>query len=564
MKVNQISYFCITTLFSFFNTEGNMKNKNTVLLLIALFIINNLLLADNSYYFYVQLKDKNNSPYSLDEPLEFLSQRALDRRAFYNIALDESDLPVNPAYKTAIQNLDIHIHSSTKWLNGLTVEVLDSSKMADVRNLSFVEFVQFTGINSNYSQASPQKIANNIEENFDYGIAATQIDQLSGRYLHQKNYTGEGIYIAVLDAGFLNANTIDGFESMRNEGRLLAVKNIVDPNRSVYLEHSHGSSVLSTLAGVSTSPDYVGTAPKASYLLIQTEYNAGEFLCEPDFWVSGVEYADSVGVDVATTSLGYTEFDDSSMNYSYSDLDGNTARASIAANMAFEKGILMFNSAGNEGNKSWKYISVPADAAGVITVGSVTSAGLRSAFSSVGPTADSRLKPELAAMGSSSALLSVYGGTQYSNGTSFSCPILAGISACFLQATRDKAPYLSLEDVRQLIYQSASQYNSPDNNLGYGLPNFQEAYDSMIYTQLKVLNLSENKNQYTQKLVLDGSDRELYVQLPIDFDYSEKNDLTLFNATGVLLQRREINEPYVKLNTSNLQKGIYIIQLSKQ
>lgn len=536
--------------------------KKSLFIFISIFIwIATPLKADDAYFFYVQLKDKNNSPYSLEQPLEFLSQRALDRRAFYNIDLDESDLPVNPAYIQAVESLGIDVHSTTKWLNGLTVLLPDSNLMQDVRYLPFVDFVQFTGI-SHHSQTQQSKAKQVLNVNFDYGVATNQINQLKGKILHENNYTGNDIYIAVLDAGFLNADSNPAFDDLRNEERIIGVRNVVNPNRNTYLGHQHGAQVLSIMAGVSDAP-YVGTAPHASYVLIQTENDYGEYLCEPDFWISGMEYADSLGVDITTTSLGYTEFDISSMNYVYSDLDGHTARASIAANMAFEKGILVFNSAGNEGNDSWKYISVPADAPGVITVGAVDVNGRKANFSSFGPTADGRIKPELVARGTNSALISPYGNVDYSSGTSFSCPILAGMSACFLQATRDKAPHIGLEEVRQLLYHSGNQYDNPDNELGYGIPNFQTAYENLLYTLNSDILFEAQQDNYITKVLIDGTNSYLHLKLPVQMDNAIPHQIKLINTNGTVLLQEEFYGQYFNIDTQGFPVGVYIIQIYK-
>lgn len=505
------------------------------------------------YYFYVQFKDKNNTTYSLSNPSAFLSQRALDRRTFFNVAIDSTDLPVNQSYISQIQALNVPIHSRTKWINGVTVVLSDSSKITDVQNLSCVKFVQFTGrTNDAGSLISRQKFPRETSTT-NYGYATTQINQINGSVLHDNNYRGQGMVIAVIDAGFYNANNNPGFDSLRNEGRLLGVKNFVDPNISVYNEHSHGSNVLSFMAGnIPTS--YVGTAPKASYWLLQSEANNTESLVEPDLWVSAIEFADSVGADVSTTSLGYTTFNNSSLNFTYADLDGKTARASIAATMAVDKGIMVLNSAGNDGTNGWHYVGVPADAAKIITVGAVFSNGSPWGLSSYGPTPDGRLKPELSAMGSSAAYINTSGTFSAGNGTSYSCPILAGMTTCFLQAVKEKRPNLGLSEIKDMMYRSANLYATPSYQMGYGIPNFLTAYNELL--SLATSNLEVDK----VKIKINSNEKKIFVQ--IDENISQNITINLYNLAGSNLVERIFNTNNFDINSQAFQKGMYILNLN--
>lgn len=506
------------------------------------------------YYFFVQLKDKQNTPFSLSNPNEFLSQRSIDRRTFYGIPIDSTDLPVNQTYIDQIKALNVYIHCTTKWLNGVTVLMKDTSVVSQIRLLPFVKMAQFTGItNENPLTLAPQKVPFANQSNYDYGVAATQIKQLNGNSLHENGYNGENIYIAVLDAGFTNVDTNPAFERMRSEGRLLGTKDFVNPQSNIFTQNTHGAMVLSTMAA-EIDGTFVGTAPKASYLLLRTEADAGEYLCEPDFWVSGIEYADSIGVDLATTSLGYTTFDDSRMNYTYQDLNGQTARASIAATMAYQKGILLLNAAGNEGNKTWKYISVPADAEGVITVGSVSSDSLHSAFSSIGPTPDSRVKPELCAMGTSSAVITTSGTTAYSNGTSFATPILAGLTACYLQAAKSISPSIPLNELRENLYKSANLYASPTPQLGYGLPDFQKALSALQNT--RTLDSSWGHIRVS----VQKNTNVLTISLPTDYEI-QKGRLHLYSVTGEKVKSQDFTQHTFNVSTENLKQGIYFLQI---
>ena len=510
-----------------------------------------------AYYFYIQLKDKKNSPYSLTNPSAYLSKRAIDRRAYYFIPVDSTDLPVSPAYQSQITNLGIHIHCRSKWLNGLTVLVPDTSVISQLRSLSFVKYVQYTGITEENKAAGIARKRNKAM-NFDYGAATTQINQLNGSTLHDHGFRGENIHIAVLDAGFLNVDQNPAFDSLRMENRLLGTKDCVNPASDIFSEDAHGAYVLSSMTA-NIPGKYLGTAPKASYLLIRTEAADDEYLCEPDFWVSGIEYADSAGVDLATTSLGYTQFDDSTMNYTYADMNGKTARASIAATMAFNKGIMLLNSAGNDGNKSWHYIGVPADAEGVIAVGSVSKSGSPSSFSSFGPSYDNRIKPELCAMGSSSSLVYFADSLVVTgSGTSFACPILAGMTACYLQAAKAKMPSHTLSLLRKHLNESGNLYSEPTAQMGYGIPDFAKAYNAINYTSVDNI-----RNDLRVKLLVNSTENKLKIRIP-DYTSSLSNaQLVIYSLAGQPVLRAKLNSWSEDFDISALNTGIYLLTIQE-
>ncbi len=528
--------------------------QRSVISILAFVCFSNIVSAD-SHYFYVQLSDKNNSPYTLNNPGEYLSEKAILRRGEQWIFCDSTDLPVNPSYISQIANLGMFVHSASKWMNGVTVLVEDSSLMSQVRTLPFVKWVQFTGKKFN-SQQTPRSKSKFNTETLNYGSATSQINQLNGHILHEHGATGRDIIIGVLDAGFQNVDTNPAFDSLRLQNRLLGVKNIIDPNVHVYNEDSHGANVLSIMAG-NLPGQYVGVAPHASYWLIQTEYVPTEYLVEVDFWVRGLEFADSVGVDVINSSLGYTEFDDPSMNFTYSDMNGTVSRASRAATLASQKGIVVCTSAGNDGNKPWKFISSPADATGILTVGAVNSSGTIASFSSFGPTADNRVKPEVCATGSGTALVNPSGNIVYGSGTSFSSPIIAGLTACYIQFYKSQAPmFYSVDIIRNNIISGSSMYYNPHEQYGYGIANFQAALHNTPTNH----NSEHNRDELI-KMYYNSDQRQLKI-LKSHQAGNESFYLDVFSLTGKLTHREQIKNLHTIVHLDYLTSGMYIIRIS--
>ena len=504
-------------------------------------------------YFYVQFTDKNNSPFSLSHPSDFLSARAISRRASFGLTCDSTDLPVNQTYLQQIRNLGIPVHSWSKWMNGATVLLPDSALMSKVRSLPFVKFVEYTGKLTGPVLAPKGK--SNVKSSFDYGIAVGQIQQLNGTTLHNEGYRGKGIQIGVIDAGFMNVNINPAFDSLRLQGRLLGTKDFINPTSDIYSEDAHGAMVLSTMTG-NLPGQFLGTAPDASYWLIRTEYAPTENKVETDFWCSGIEFADSVGVDVATSSLGYSLFDDASMNFTYADMNGKVSRASRAANLASRKGIVVTVAAGNEGAASWHYISSPSDADGIITVGAVTSTEVSSSFSSFGPSSDGRVKPEVCATGTSSALVNTAGTPGYGNGTSFATPIMAGMMACLLQRYKAIDPMIDVQTLLNAVFKSGSLYNNPTAQMGYGIPDFVKSEQN--------LKVFDSINRVQKSNIVIGYNSPFQI---ISIRFTDgKNPLNTFvriySMSGSLLLNQPLTEPSTVLRTNNFQTGIYAISIS--
>ncbi len=508
--------------------------------------------AQTEYYFYVQFSDKNNSPYSLSNPSAYLSARAIERRNTFGISCDSTDLPVNPSYINQMSLPGIKLHSRSKWMNGVTVLVGDSSLMQQVRALPFVKWVQYSG-QLNIPKAARKKTK---ATEFNYGTATTQINQLNGSHLHSNGFTGQNIHIGVLDAGFDNVDVNSGFDSLRMQGRLLGTKDIIFSGNNVFAEDYHGAQVLSVMAA-NLQDQFLGTAPHASYWLIRTEYDPSEYLVETDFWVTGVEFADSVGVDVINSSLGYTVFDDSSMDFSYADMNGQVSRASRAATMAAKKGIVVCNSAGNDGNKSWKYIGSPADAEKIFTVGSVTQTGTPSNFSSYGPSADNRTKPDLCAMGSASSVLSVLGSTTTNNGTSFSSPIMAGMLACLLQRYKTYEPNPNLDIFYNAVIQSCHLYNTATFQMGYGIPDFVQAE-----MNLPLYNAVDKITDDNDRLVdITVYPDQINIRKRID-NPSENYSASVYSSNGSIVSSAAFNNESTFIPIIHLVKGIYAITIT--
>jgi serine protease AprX len=520
--------------------------------LLLAFMPASFLSATTGYFFYVQFANKNNTPYSLSNPSTYLSQRAIDRRQTFGISIDSTDLPVNPAYISQIENMGMHVHCASKWMNGATVLLADTTKMSLVRALPFVTKVQYTGMRAAALPVS--KKMKSETTSFNYGTAATQINQVNGAYLHNAGYTGRNIVVGVLDAGFYNVNVNPAFDSLRLQGRLLGTKDFAEPNSNVYTLDSHGANVLSIMTG-NLPGQFLGVAPHASFWLIRTEYAPTEYLVENDFWASGIEFADSVGVDVVNSSLGYTEYDDPSMNFTYADMNGKVSRASRAANMASKKGIIVCNSAGNDGNKAWHYIGAPADADGILAIGAVTSTGVPSYFTSFGPSSDNRVKPDISAMGSSTAFVSISGVPSSGNGTSYSSPVMTGMIACLLQGYTEKNIPHNVEAIRTALIHSGSLFNAPTTQLGYGIPDLEYALKFPIFDSLKEVEAANFE------LIYNAQERNIHI-LMFNRQDSAGKTIRLYSATGCLMTAQQLTDAITILPANNLSAGIYLVSIS--
>ena len=536
-----------------------MKKLSFLLILLVVAMAVKAQIATNIYW--VKFVDKANSPYSIDNPEEFLSQRALERRARLGIAIDEYDIPVNPQYLQAVAECGAQIINPSKWLNGVSVYTESSDVVAAINALECVEQVRNC---PNYPEAQRDKeiwLENEMKVSGKpvvardfYGGAHDQVYQLRVNELHDLGYTGEGIHIAVLDGGFEGTPDQGCFDNMREEGRLLGVKDFVYGSETVYSQSRHGTSCLSTMAAYDPE-NMIGTAYRASYYLFHTEDGRSENIVEEYNWVSGAELADSLGVDVCSTSLGYIDFDMPQWDHHFEDYDGHTAPMSIGAEIAASRGMICMNSAGNEGDGVCT-LGIPADAEHIVTVGAVNSSGERADFSSVGPTYDGRIKPDVMAMGEGTYVASGYGSWwPYYNGdgTSFSCPVLAGAVACLRQAR----PYASVQEICDALRAAGNYANNPDNYYGYGIPDFVAALEMIDNV------VEENMGEDEILSVYPNPGRNFRVAFN-DGQYGDNgfNGL-VYGMTGqVLCNTNNINELEAVLN--GLSSGVYQVKVDTE
>jgi serine protease AprX len=456
---------------------------NSLKLIITILILCNTLSANAQKIskFWISFKDKQGSPYCLCRPEEILSFRALERRFRDGIPLDESDLPVSPAYLESLKKAGAVVHSSSKWLNAAAV-MADSATARELEKLPFVLDVTYLGPHLKYRNPPnrPEKKRAPLTKNPAiqgrdipyWGYASQQNQMLGIPLLHMAGHRGKDIWIAVLDGGFTNVDTIPMFDSLSLQGRLFQGWDFVERDAAVYESAQHGTSVLSVMAA--NLPYYfVGTAPDATYFLLKTEDTGGEFPIEEANWVAAAEWADSVGVDIINASLGYTLFNDRSLGHQKSELDGKSSIGAKGARFAAAKGMIVCNSAGNEGDGEWRTIGVPADAFDIIAVGAVDASGGRATFSSMGPTADHRIKPDLVAPGDQIVVAGNVGiSLGLSSGTSLASPMLAGAIAALWSAFPEK----SSSEILEAVFASADQRFAPDNERGFGLPEMTEAW----------------------------------------------------------------------------------------
>ncbi|MEM7037118.1 MAG: S8 family serine peptidase [Bacteroidota bacterium] len=500
--------------------------------------------------YWVFLTDKGD--FSKYEPGEILSERALERRARMNIALDETDYPVVEAYVQAIGAVGATVRHPSKWFNAVSVK-MDAATRAKVEALPFVKSVR----------AIP-KVKRDLEPlqamrvGYDVGFTGNQLTMLGLDQLHQNGYNGTGVLIAVMDNGFSQVNENPYLNHLFLDDRVLATYDFVNDEVDVYNQGSHGHWVLTIMAGwyeeeIDPNFNFYGSAHGATYILCHTEDDQHEWSQEEDNWVAAMEYADSLGADVFNTSLGYRDLDNDNdgifeFDYGYEGMDGNTTIITRGADRAAAKGIVVVNSAGNSGQNK---ISAPADGDSVIAVGAVDSLGVIAGFSSRGPSFDGRIKPDVCAMGRQTSYVRVGGGLAQGNGTSFSSPMIAGLLACILQAP-NTGTNMQLYDA---LIRSSHLYETPDSNYGYGIPNGPMAFDLFHGEPLQeILDPASFSTDGIDAFPVP-TDENLYIAVDNEV-LGFSGDLELWDSYGRLINRIQVEvAPFY--NLFRLQRSVH-------
>jgi serine protease AprX len=519
--------------------------------------------------YIIQFTDKGGTTFSLSAPSAYLSARAIARRTNYQLNFDSTDIPVSQQYINAVLSTGaVTLLSRSKWLNQILIQTTDANALQQIKQLPFVKnsfsvglkkaqpdsIVKFTETVSVTTQTTTAKQADNA---INYGNSFNQISIHNGDFLHNKGLLGQGKIIAMLDGGFNSYKTNTFLDSARNNNQFLGERDLVAFDNSVNEDDAHGFYCLSIIAA-NAPGKMVGTAPKASFWLLRTENVVGEFPIEEHNWVAGAEFADSVGADMISSSLGYTTYDDASFNHSYSEFYKNSTVVTRGAALAAKKGMIVMNSAGNEGNNSWKYISFPSDADSVCTVGAVNNVGTIASFSSYGYPG--KVKPNIVSIGQGTTIASLFNTAVSGNGTSFSNPNIAGLIACLWQAF----PQFNNMEILDAVYKSSDKYNNPDNRYGFGIPDMKKAYQLLTYKAREL--------KYGKGFWLIANPTPFQNTLNVIFRAAENgnSDLRLMDAAGRTMERKNItvadgNQYEINFTAlPSLAKGVYFIQYRSQ
>ena len=522
--------------------------------------------------YIISLTDKKGTPHQLSNPSTFLSPKSIAKRTKFNISLDSTDLPVSKIYLDSIlQAGKVTLINSSKWLNQVLIQTTDAQALLKISSFTFVKKRQAIAFKPS-KQASPDFIeeitdlnkatetTNSNLNSLQYGNSGKQIQIHEGEYLHNLGFKGQNVSIAVLDGGFFNYNAIKAFDSVRSSGRIKATWDFVDNNNQVQEDDPHGMYCFSILAA-NLPGVFVGSAPEADYYLYRTEDVKSEFPVEEQNWIAAAEKADSLGIDIISSSLGYTTFDDPAFNYGYDDMNGKNTIVTRGAALASRKGILVMNSAGNSGTNSWKFIGAPADGEQVLAVGAVNITRQVAPFSSYGPTFDQRIKPDIVSVGWGTALINASGLPASGNGTSFSNPNIAGLIACLWQAF----PEMRNNEIIEAVRKSGDMYANPDSRSGYGLPNMQKAYGILEIERVKKNAASLLRDARVKAF---PNPFENKIQLVYKAPANGKIEIRLTDLTGRLIftESKQViaNEIYVFdwENLGILKAGPYIITYS--
>ena len=501
---------------------------------------------------WVYFNAKPNSQFYIDTPLEMLTQRALDRRTKQSIAIDFKDVPVEESYINQVKlAAGITVMAKSKWMNAVHVRG-SQANINSLALLSFVSKVDFADKSLNQTakiaKLSKMKKVNKTKKTkieYAYGSSSNQIQMLNGQKLHQQNYTGSGKIIAVLDGGFPGVDTAEPFQRLRANNQILGGYNFVLRNPDFYTGVSHGTLVLSSMGGYKENL-LVGTAPDASYYLFITEDDTSENPVEESLWVEAAERADSLGVDIINTSLGYFDYDNDAYSHTYSEINGTNAFISRGAEIAFSRGMIVVTSAGNSGGTAEPHIATPADAVSVIAVGAVNSSEVLTSFSSVGPSFDGRIKPDVMAQGQAAIVSDAAGNIVTANGTSFSSPIMAGMIACLWQAF----PQKTNKEIRELVLKSSDKFSNPNNKYGFGIPDFALAVSNQLNLE------SFSKDNFI--LYPNPASDTVSVSLPSTFDMGT---VCIYSILGQKVLEQKITPQASIISLKSLHEGVYLYKM---
>ncbi len=510
-------------------------------------------IADSVYWVY--FTDKTGNGYDISEPEKFLSERSIDRRAWQGLNIDRTDEPVTSAYVSELRDMGAGIRHISRWLNGVVMVNTTDSLYREVLEKPFTDTVPWEPSKEEIfdlpvPSGSRFELPLSSSPSYSYGVASEQVHMLDMDILHEKGYTGKGVWIAVLDAGFRNVDSLPSFETMIAGGRILGTRNFVNDDSLFRQQSDHGMKVLSII-GAEWNGNMVGTAPHASYQLCMTEDPVPETKLEEIAWIEAAEYVDSLGCDVINTSLGYSDFDSTEFDYTYDDMDGKTTFISRAASMTASKGMILCNSAGNEGNKPWHYLTAPSDAFDILAVGAVDSTNTIAAFSSRGPSSDGRIKPDVAAMGYLTGIQGSSGDPTRGYGTSYSSPLITGSVACLWQAF----PGIPAKQLIRLVRESSDRIEDPGPEYGYGIPNFALAY------------WSEN----SVPAIYDPGELEIFpnparyrILVRIPESYSGLCPLRFLDMRGRIICSMEVSVPGEVTLPASLGEGMFILELKTE
>ncbi len=527
--------------------------------LVVILLITAGLTAKSQYTRYiVQLKDKKGGSHSLSNPSTYLSAKSIERRTRQKLTIDSTDLPISAVYLDSIRSIaNVSILNNSKWLNQVLIRTTDANAITKINSFPFVKATAPVATIAKPVDDNPilQKFKEAIQPLPDptlisgaYGVAGTngvstlnygnsfnQIHLHEGDYLHDLGYTGAGITIAILDAGFYGYKTNSAMDSVRLQGRILGEWDYVLNEQSVNEDHPHGLYCFSIIAA-NKPGQIIGSAPHAKFYLFRTEDAATEYPVEEQNWVAAAEYADSAGVDIITSSLGYNDFDDPSFNHSYAQRNGNTSIITIGADMAVKKGMIVTNSAGNSGGVAGegKFVLCPADGDSVFTIGATTVTGTIAAFSSWGPNGAGKTKPNIVSVGQGTVLANTTGNASSGNGTSFSNPLACGLIACLWQAF----PEFTNMELLDAIQKSAHLYQTPDDRYGYGIPNFRKAYE-ILTKEREIKNIASILGDKWLKPYQNpfGNTLTLILKAPID----GQAVIQLVDVEGRLVDAKTLN-----------------------